>query len=161
MRSANKANLLTCLETEETTRRNAPCIDAKVFDGAAVVQMLAPKTAKTFQEYDCGTNFYSLHHKTSPRYQPTRFSSGCIFERQFENMYQRKTRNRYKTKSVRISTDTKELLREDEKKTELFAYLSQVIQHIMMADLDKVVYATNGEAFCAPSTADLPMVALC
>ena len=30
---------------------NAPVVDAKLFDGAAIVQMLNPGTVKTFQEY--------------------------------------------------------------------------------------------------------------
>ena len=35
-------------EIEET---NTPVVNAKFFDGAAVVQMLRPGTAKTFQDY--------------------------------------------------------------------------------------------------------------
>ena len=50
LRPTNKA-LLSCLETETTTTTNVPSVDAKMFDGAAIVQMLQPKTARTFQDY--------------------------------------------------------------------------------------------------------------
>ena len=51
LRAGNKAALMSCLETEDTTTRNASEVDAKVLDGPAVVQMLHPGTARTFQDY--------------------------------------------------------------------------------------------------------------
>ena len=49
MRSGNKASLLPCLE--QGNSNSAPQVDAKVFDAAAIVQMINPKTAKTFIDY--------------------------------------------------------------------------------------------------------------
>jgi len=43
--------LLHCLELEEKQLLHAPNVDAIFLDGAAVVQMLNPGGAKTFQEY--------------------------------------------------------------------------------------------------------------
>ena len=51
LRHGTKADLLQCLASEETQSVNAPIIDAKLYDGAAKVQMLNPGTAKTFQGY--------------------------------------------------------------------------------------------------------------
>ena len=49
IRLGTKADLLHCLELKET--HNTPVVNAKFFDGAAVVNMLHPGTAKTFQDY--------------------------------------------------------------------------------------------------------------
>ena len=46
-----KADLLQCLALEEKQSVNAPIVDLKLYDGAEIVQMLNPGTAKTFQEY--------------------------------------------------------------------------------------------------------------
>ena len=51
LRLGTKADLLQCLALEEKQSVNAPVVDAKLYDGAAVVQMLNPGTAKTFQKY--------------------------------------------------------------------------------------------------------------
>lgn len=49
-RSGTKADL-SCLELDEMQPTATPCVDAKVLDGAAVVQMLKPGASKTFQDY--------------------------------------------------------------------------------------------------------------
>ena len=46
-----KAELLDCLGLKEIQSTGTPAVDAKLLDGAAVVQMLNPGTAITFQEY--------------------------------------------------------------------------------------------------------------
>ncbi len=50
-----KDNLLQCLALEEIQSVNAPIVDAKLYDGAAIVQMLNPGTSKTFQDRGAGT----------------------------------------------------------------------------------------------------------
>ena len=51
IRLGTKADLLECLEVEKFQVANAPIVDVKLLDGAAVVQMLNPGAVKTFQEY--------------------------------------------------------------------------------------------------------------
>ena len=51
IRLSTKADLLHCLELEEIQETNTPVVNAKFFRGAAVVHMLRPGTAKTFQDY--------------------------------------------------------------------------------------------------------------
>ena len=46
-----KADLLRCLESNLLENKSVPETDAVILDGAAVVQMLNPKTSRTFQEY--------------------------------------------------------------------------------------------------------------
>lgn len=50
IRLGTKADLLHCLELEEIQETNAPVVNAKFFDGAAVVHMLHPGTATTFAD---------------------------------------------------------------------------------------------------------------
>ena len=45
----SKADLLDCLNLESKQSTNTPAVNAKIFDGAAVVQMLNPGTEKLFR----------------------------------------------------------------------------------------------------------------
>jgi len=51
VRVGKKADLLSCLQLEEMQTTSTPVVEAIFLDGAAVVQMLNPGTANTFQEY--------------------------------------------------------------------------------------------------------------
>ena len=47
----SKSDLLVCLEGHAEPLSEAPTVTAVVLDGAVIVQMLKPGTAKTFEEY--------------------------------------------------------------------------------------------------------------
>ena len=47
----SKSDLLVCLEGQAEPQSEAPTVTAVVLDGAVIVQMLKPGTAKTFDEY--------------------------------------------------------------------------------------------------------------
>ena len=51
LRLGSKADLMPCLEVENAAPEASPLVDAKFMDGAAVVPMLNPVTAKTFLDY--------------------------------------------------------------------------------------------------------------
>ena len=51
IRTGEKRDLLDCLPTNETTSNDSPKVDAKVFDGPAVVHYLQPGTCVTFDDY--------------------------------------------------------------------------------------------------------------
>ena len=51
LRLGSKADLMPCLEVETAAPEASPLVDATFLDGAAVVQMLNPGTAKTFLDY--------------------------------------------------------------------------------------------------------------
>ena len=51
MRQGQKADLVKCLEILQEGELDAPAVDAKILDGAVLVQMLSTGTATTFQEY--------------------------------------------------------------------------------------------------------------
>ena len=51
LRHGSKSDLLQCFEKLYETREDNPEVSAVMIDGAAVVQMVKPGIAKTFQEY--------------------------------------------------------------------------------------------------------------
>ena len=51
LRFGTKAVLTYCLETLCTSKGEAPVIDVIILDGAAIINMLKPVGAKTFQDY--------------------------------------------------------------------------------------------------------------
>ena len=46
-----KADILRCLKKETPRPVRVPVVKTKLLDGAAIVQMLNPGTAKTFRDY--------------------------------------------------------------------------------------------------------------
>lgn len=51
LRQTSKSDLLRCFENLHKTRTDESEVSVVILDGAAMVQILKPKTAKTFQEY--------------------------------------------------------------------------------------------------------------
>ena len=51
LRQVDKSELIKCLASPTVTCTEIPAVGVKVFNGAVVVQMLNPKTARTFREY--------------------------------------------------------------------------------------------------------------
>ena len=51
LRFGSKSDLLACLENLVGSKDQCPPVDARVLDGAAIVQMLAPAPCRTFDDY--------------------------------------------------------------------------------------------------------------
>jgi len=51
MREGQKSDLVKCMEKVSRATEVAPQVDATIIDGAVVVQMMSPGTARTFKEY--------------------------------------------------------------------------------------------------------------
>ena len=51
LRGGQKADLLKCLPSTSAHIVPQPVVDAVILDGAVIVQMLQPKTVRTFDEY--------------------------------------------------------------------------------------------------------------
>ena len=51
MREGKKSDLVKCMEKVSRATEVSPQVDATIIDGAVVVQMMSPGTARTFQEY--------------------------------------------------------------------------------------------------------------
>ena len=58
LRSGTKSDLLTCLDGLKAPLQDKPLADSLVFDGPALVNILAPKNCKTFQDYSVKVIFF-------------------------------------------------------------------------------------------------------
>ena len=144
LRQGNKAELVPCLPGTSEGCIESPPVDAKIYDGAVVVQMLHPKTTATFNEY-VQTVFLTyiksqIHsaqrldivwdiYKTDSLKASTREKRGAGARRRV-------------APTVRIPPNWKSFLRVDENKTELFQLLAKELEG---SDLgEKEVYTTFG-----------------
>jgi len=129
LRTGTKNDLLQCLEEMISPSTQAPEVTCVILDGAAIVQMLNPGTAKTCGEYtkDVFIPFVLSQYKSATRLD-------LAWERYLPGSLKNTTRERH-GKSVRRRVGTsvavpgqwQNFLRVDENKTDLFSFLSTEI----------------------------------
>ena len=145
LRLGTKADLLDCLGLEEVQSTSSPAIDAKLLDGAAIVQMLTPGTARTFQEY---SDLVFLTYVSNQLATAKRVDT--VWDVYIPDSLKGTTRQK-RGKGIRrrvapithIPKNWNNFLRMDENNTELFKFLSQQAIHLPI-DQGKVIYATDG-----------------
>ena len=129
MRIGIKSDLLRCLESDLPEHNAVPVADAIILDGAAIVQMLNPGTARTFKEYGerVLAPYISAQLEKSSRvdlvwdvYLPASLKASTTQKRG------KGTRKRVAASTV-MPKNWKDFLRVDENKTELFAFLSHEV----------------------------------
>jgi len=159
----NKADLLRCIESDETDSPAIPVVDAVFLDGAAIVQMLSPGTSKTFQDYADGV----FVPYVSTQLAKTR-RVDVIWDVYLPDSLKGTTRQK-RGKGVRrrvvpttvIPKNWKDFLRVDENKTELFSFLSEQVTRLPTEN-DKEIYATHGRVvLCSTGQSDLTNLAPC
>ena len=144
LRIGTKADLLRCLPLEENQSSRAPIADVKLLDGAAVVQMLNPKTAKTFQEY---ADIVFAPYVFSQLATAQRVD--IVWDRYIQDSLKSTTRQK-RGKGIRrhvapttvLPKNWMEFLRVDENKTELFKFLSQQMIQLPIEE-GKEIYTTD------------------
>lgn len=163
MRLGTKTDLLHCIMIDNTDSQPAPVVDAVFLDGAAVVQMLNPSTAKTFQDYADTVfvpNAKSQLDKTS--------RLDIIWDIYIPDSLKGTTQQK-RGKGIRrrvmpttaLPKHWKDFLRVDENKTELFGFLSQQVICIPV-DESKEVNTTNGKmVLCSPAQCDVTNLTPC
>ena len=162
LRLGTKADLLCCLESEVKVT-DAPVVNAKFLDGAAVVQMLYPETARTFQDYfDMVFKLYVLSQlETVNRVD-------VVWDVYIPESLKSTTRNK-QGKGVRrrvlhttfILSNWKDFLRVDGNKTELFKLLSEQLMNVPIAE-GKAIYTTYGNnVLCSLAGADMRNLVPC
>ena len=145
LRNGKKADLLSCLQLERLQTTSAPAGDAEFLDGAAIVQMLNPGTAKTFQNY---ADLIFVLYVKSQLQSAERVDIVC--DVYIPNSLKNATRekrgkgaHRRVLSTTVILRDWKGFLRVDENKTELFSFLSHEVTR-QSTTVGKVIYATDG-----------------
>ena len=152
LRQGNKAELVRCLQGTTEASAESPQVDVKVFDGAVVVQMLHPKTARTFQEYTqtIFLPYIQAQLQSSQRldivwdtYQPDSLKTATRENRG-------SGARRRVAPTVKIPPNWKSFLRVADSKTELFGLPGQEVTNIEAAGKD--VYSTYGSQVVSNTT---------
>ena len=125
--------------------QQTPVVDAKFFDGAAVVQMLNPRMAKTFQEY---ADLVFLPYVSNQLATTQRVD--IVWDVYIPDSLKGTTRQK-RGKGIRrrvapttlIPKNWNDFLHVDENKTELFKFLSQRVTDSPIGE-GKVIYVTDG-----------------
>ncbi|MES9879584.1 MAG: TCR domain-containing protein, partial [Sedimenticola sp.] len=128
LRSGTKADLVGCLkDTYPAPTEDSPEVDAILLDGAAIINMLKPGHAKTFDEY---SRLVFLPYIRSQLEKAKRVD--IVWDEYIKDSLKRMTRQkRGKGTRRRVQSHTKipgnweSFLRVDENKVELFAFLAQ------------------------------------
>ncbi|XP_061580540.1 uncharacterized protein LOC133446517 [Cololabis saira] len=163
MRLGTKADLLKCIMTDDTDSQPAPMVDGVFLDGAAVVQMLNPGTAKTFQDY---ADSVFVPYVKSQLEKTWRLD--IIWDVYISDSLKGTTRQK-RGKGIRrrvmpttvLPKQWKDFLRVDDNKTELFEFLSQQVMGLPVEE-GKEVYTTHGKmVLCSPAHCDVTSLTPC
>lgn len=133
LRKSNKSDLIECLLKDAEIEEQVQKPDAKIFDGAAMVQMLLPKGCSTFNEY-AENIFLPYLRQQSVNCQRV----DVVFDVYKQDTLKSQTRlqrgsgiRRKIIGSTPIPTNWAGLLRVDENKTELFSLLAEKAVSLM------------------------------
>ena len=140
LRLAVKADLLHCLESDQTETTSPPVVDAPILDGAATVQMLKHVAAKIFQEY---VNIVFAPYISTQLEKFHRLD--LVWDVYLPDSLKGTTRQkRGKGLRKRMAPSTvmpknwKDFLRVDQNKTELFGFRSREAIRLPIADGNKM-----------------------
>ena len=142
LKQGNKADLISCLQGSTEASADTPQVDAKIFDGAVVAQMLHPKTASTFKDY-IQTVFlpYVQGQLQSAQRMDFVWDTYKPDSLKTDNREKRGSGARRRVEpTVKIPLNWKSFLHVDDNKTELFGLLAQELGSIDAAG--KEVYST-------------------
>ena len=165
LRKGQKADLVQCLEALQSKKPNGPpTVESMVLDGAVAVQMLNPRTARTFQEY-FDTVFMPYITKQMENvkrldivwdvYKDNSLKAG-IREKRGKGICRRVL------PSTAIPSDWHSFLRVNENKVELFHFLSEQAAASLQIE-SKEIYTTIEEKVlhCGSSRQDLSPLEPC
>ena len=163
LRFGIKSDLLTCLEELYPAQSKVPDATCTVLDGAAIIQMLKPAGAKTFDEYAqqvfiphilCQLRCVSRVDLVWDTYMDDSLKGTARAKRG------KGVRRRVVGKAA-MPGNWQNFLREDNNKTELFSFLSKALLQASIEE-GKEVVVTNGKGVIGKrALLDLPTLAPC
>lgn len=149
LRQGTKSDLLDCLEQCAPSGQDAPHVDVKIFDGAAVIHMLRPGGSRTFEDY--AQNVF-LPFVTSQLESVNRVD--IVFDRYLPNSLKQSTREKRMHSGTThrqrvlpgspIPPNWESFLRVEENKEELFQFLAEGLRAYDPGE--KLLFATHGES---------------
>lgn len=160
LRLGKKSDLVDCLLQPDLMKyTEAPAGDAKIFDGAALVHFLEPKTVCTFGEYAEQIFLPYIDRQHAQRVD-------IVWDRYFPESLKESAREkrgkgdrRRVLKTSKIPKSWNKFLLNQDNKTELFGFLTTYIRDNFQT---KEVYATCGESvICTRENADCTNIQPC
>ena len=163
LRAGTKSDLLQCLEEMIPPNSQAPEVTCVILDGAAIVQMLNPGTAKTFGEYaeKVFIPFVLSQYKSATRLDLVwdRYLPGSLKSMARES--RGKGVRRRVGHSVAVPGQWQNFLRVDENKTELFSFLSTEVIKSVENQSKELVVTLESEVLIAPPRMHFESLAPC
>jgi len=146
-----KSDLLACLDDLHEAQPEAPATSSLVLDGAAIVQMLKPASAKTFNEYACQISRVDL-----------------VWDRYIQDSLKGTARAK-RGKGVRrrvvagasLPGNWQNFLRVDSNKTELFRFLSDALLKSFNQDGKQLVITDGESVLSKPPVDDIDSLSPC
>ena len=154
-----KSEILQCLEFDKDVTES-PDVDAKIIDGAAIINMLRPSRGKTFQDYANNTFIPFIAHllKNVKRLD-------LVWDRYFDDSLKICTRDKRGTGVRRkvsgngvLPNNWQTFLRCSENKSELFPFLSKLLVSQVQ---EKLVVATDDENVVSNRDIDMSSLMPC
>lgn len=161
IRSGSKSSLLTCFEAHGKSQDTFPNVEAKLFDGAAIVNILKPGAATTFQEY---SNVFVKYIQEQLE-DVSRID--IVWDTYLSDSLKASARSkrgkgvrRRVEASAKIPSNWEAFLRIDDNKTELFHYLSHRVADVLNGG-DQIIITTYDKDVLSTSEYDTAMLSPC
>ena len=159
----SNSDLLVCLEGHAEPQSEAPTVTAVVLDGAVIVQMLKPGTAKTFEEY---AQQVFIPYVVRQLQHVSRLD--LVWDSYRADSLKASTRE-HRGKGVRrrvvdlavIPGNWQSFLRVDSNKVELFSYLSTMLAESFQEERKELVVTDGEKVICVPQQEDVNSLAPC
>ena len=159
----SKSDLLVCLEGHAELQSEAPTLTAVVLDGAVIVHMLKPGTAKTFGEY---AQQVFIPYVVRQLQHVSRLD--LVWDSYRADSLKASTREQ-RGKGVRrrvvdsavIPGNWQSFLRVDSNKVELFSYLSTMLAESFQEEGKELVVTDGVQVICVPQQEDVNSLAPC
>ena len=159
----NKSDMLVCLEGLSEAQSEAPKVTNAVIDGAAIVQMLKPGAAETFEEYarQVFIPYISrqLHHVS--RLDLVWDSYVVDTLKATARAKRGKGVRRRVVDSAPIPGNWQNFLRVDLNKKELFCFLSKALVESFKQDKKELVVTDGEQVLCVPPQCDIHSLSPC
>lgn len=155
LRTGSKSDLLNCLDIINHIHPNK--FDCCIFDGPALVHMLPVGTSSTFTDY--ATKVFLPHlSNTLNNVERVDVVWDRYDDKSLKNAAREKRGNGIRRKimnETRIPTNWKDFLRNSDNKTDLFDFLSDVVQNAHWIN-GKDIYITKGSTVLTNSDKQMP-----
>jgi len=153
-----KSDLLVCLEGLSEAQSVSPVVTTAIIDGAAIVQMLKPGAAKTFQEY---ANQVFIPYISGQLQYISRLDLVWDCYRGDSLKATAREKRRRVIESAPIPGNWQNFLRVDLNKKELFSFLSKSLIQSFVEPTKGLVVTDGEQVLSVPSQNDLHLFSPC